>query len=214
MIDFQNSDFAIWSSAFRVLVRSHFPFCRSRKHTSSISFPCWIWKILSPGSQPFPAKTGVVSLRKWFFSLFWYLSLFWSYLGKERVLDDRATRFGIVVRCSIEQTMHERDIFLYSNFACRASYTHWHSLTDRLSTRENIALNNVETYNESLSIRMARSLTRCGSINNVFLCNIFSLSDWSVLRKFLCSHLLNFCRLIIERIIWLWNGHMKMWSAG
>jgi hypothetical protein len=38
-------------------------------------------------------------------------------------------------------------------------YTHWHSLTDHLSTRENIALNNVQTYRESLSIRIARSLT-------------------------------------------------------
>ena len=92
-------------------------------------------------------------------------------------------------------------------------YTHWHFLTDRLSTRENIRLNNVETYNESLSIRMVRSFNRCGSINNVFLCNISSLSDWLVLTKFLCSHLLNFCRLIIERIIWWWNGHMNMWSA-
>ena len=122
MIDFRNSDFAIWSSAFRVHVRGHFPFCRSRNLTSSISFPCWIRKTLSPGSQSFLAKTGVVSLRKLIFSLFWYLSVFWSYLGEERVLDDRAAGFGIAVRCSIEQTMNERDVFSHSNFACRASY--------------------------------------------------------------------------------------------
>ena len=95
-------------------------------------------------------------------------------------------------------------------------YTHWHSLTGRLSTRENIALNNVETYNESLSIRMARSLTNSMWFyqQRVFMQYLFSLSDWSVLRRFLCSHLLNFCRLILERIIWLWNGHMNMRSAG
>ena len=29
-----------------------------------------------------------------------------------------------------------------------------------------------------------------------------------------CSHRLNFCWLIIEHIIWWWNGHMNMWSAG
>ena len=42
------------------------------------------------------------------------------------------------------------------------------SLTYRHLMRENIGLNNVESYSESLSIRMARSLNRCGSINNVF----------------------------------------------
>ena len=42
--------------------------------------------------------------------------------------------------------------------------------------QEKIGLNNVETYSESSSIRMARSLTRCGSIDNVPLCNISSLS--------------------------------------
>ena len=50
------------------------------------------------------------------------------------------------------------------------------SLTNRHLMRENIGLNNVESCSESLSIRMARSLNRCGSINNVFLCNISSLS--------------------------------------
>ena len=98
-------------------------------------------------------------------------------------------------------------IFMYS-------LTFSTSLTYRHLMRENTGLNNVETYSEYSSIRMARSLTRCGSINNMSLCNITSLSHWSVLRKFLCSHLLNFCELFIERAIWLWNGHMNMRSAG
>ena len=66
------------------------------------------------------------------------------------------------------------------------------SLTYRHLMRENIELNNVEPYSESLSIRMARSLNRCGSINNVFLCNISSLSRIDHGEDF-CSHLLNFC---------------------
>ena len=60
-------------------------------------------------------------------------------------------------------------IFIYS-------LTFSASLTNRHLMREKIGLNNVETYSESISIPMARSLTRCGSINNVFLCNISSLS--------------------------------------
>ena len=56
------------------------------------------------------------------------------------------------------------------------SFTSSASLTNRHLVRENIALNNVESYSESLSIRMARSFNRCGSINNVFLCSISSLS--------------------------------------
>ena len=60
-------------------------------------------------------------------------------------------------------------IFIYS-------LTFSASLTNRHLMREKIGLNNVETYSESLWIRLARSLTRCGSINNVFLCNISSLS--------------------------------------
>jgi hypothetical protein len=60
-------------------------------------------------------------------------------------------------------------IFIYS-------LTFSASLTDCHLMRERIGLNNVETYSESLWIRLARSLTRCGSINNVPLCNISSLS--------------------------------------
>ena len=60
-------------------------------------------------------------------------------------------------------------IFIYS-LTLSASLTYRHLM------RENIGLNNVETYSEYLSIRMARSLTRCGSINNASLCNLSSLS--------------------------------------